>query len=66
MKAVFIGQDGSRGFKNGKEYEVCSRVMAVAKNQFTKQYGKIFIQDINSNKWCNYNNVESMLEDWKF
>ena len=55
MKAVFTGKDGSMGFKKGKEYQIKTRVRS----------GYLWVLDLNSDKYCPYESLESLLDNWK-
>ena len=54
MKGIFIGKDGSMGFKHGKEYQFytwCER-------------NYLFLKTSNG-LWCPYGSMEKMLENWR-
>ena len=67
MKAKFIGKD-SMGFKNGVVYNIRSDLKMVRKggNTFGENIPCICIYDINSNAWCPYQSLESVMKNWDF
>lgn len=67
LKAVFIGKD-SMGFKCGNIYDIYSKIQTIRKcrNVFEEDMNCICIYDRNSRSWCPYQNLESVLENWKF
>ena len=55
MKAVFIGKNGSMGFKKGKKYQIKTRV----------EGGCLWVIDLNTGKTCPYGSLEPLLDNWK-
>lgn len=53
MKAIYIGQDKSMGFRTGKEYNIETKV----------KRGMIFLM-AEGGKYCPYSRVETLLENW--
>ena len=54
MRGIFIGKDGSMGFKRGKKYEFhtyCQRDCLHLKTT--------------NGLWCPYSNMEKLLENWR-
>ena len=54
MKGIFIGKDGSMGFKYGKEYEFHTYCQRDCLHLKTK-----------NGLWCPYSNMEKLLENWR-
>lgn len=54
MRGIFIGKDGSMGFKYGKEYEFHTYC----------QRGYLHLKTTNG-LWCPYSNMEKLLENWR-
>ena len=66
MKAIFIGENGLRGFQNGKEYEITSSITTAVKNKHSSgSKGHIMIFDKNSFIWGSYESVEALMKNWK-
>lgn len=67
MKAVFVGKD-SMGFKHGHTYDIYSKIQIIRKggSVFGENMNCICIYDNNSKSWCPYQNLESVLKNWKF
>lgn len=61
MVGRFVGKHGSMGFEYGKIYELRSEVRAHGRKE-----AYIYLFDIKSNKWCPYETLESLLDNWKF
>lgn len=54
VKGIFVGKDGSMGFKRGKEY------------QFTTCIRHNMLCVVTSDGlWCPYSNMEKLLENWR-
>ena len=54
VKGIFVGKDGSMGFKRGKEY------------QFTTCIRHNMLCIVTSDGlWCPYSNMEKLLENWR-
>ena len=69
MKAIFIGEDGSRGFKRGQTYEVNSDIRPIHTGGgyiFGQEKMCICIYDRNSRAWCPYSSLEAVLKNWSF
>lgn len=64
MRAIFIGEDGSRGFKHGKTYELNSDIRPIHVSRGEKTCICLF--DRNSKAWCPYSSLEKILENWHF
>lgn len=54
VKGIFIGKDGSMGFKYGKEYEF-----------YTYYHNKCIHLKTKDGLWCPYSNIEKLLENWR-
>jgi hypothetical protein len=59
MKAKFIGKDHSMGFINGKIYDLCTECKIVNGTAY------LCVYDNNSDKWCPYSKLETMLQNWE-
>lgn len=69
MRAIFIGKDGSRGFKHGQTYELNSDIRPVHVGGgyiFGQEKTCICLFDRNSKAWCPYSSLEKVLENWHF
>ena len=68
MRAIFIGEDGSRGFKYGQTYELNSdiRPIHIGGKIFGQEKTCICLFDRNSKAWCPYSSLEKILENWRF
>lgn len=53
-KGVFVGKNGSMGFKNGEEYKFLTYYDA----------GYLHLKTTNG-LWCPYSSVEKLLENWR-
>lgn len=54
VKGIFVGKDGSMGFRRGKEY------------QFTTCIRHNMLCVVTSDDlWCPYSNMEKLLENWR-
>lgn len=61
LRGVYIGRDGSMGFRAGQTYEINTELTNIYKNK-----KKIDVIMLRSGKlFCPYDSVESILEDWK-
>lgn len=61
LRGVYIGRDGSMGFRTGQTYEINTELTKIYKNK-----KKIDVIMLRSGKlFCPYGSVESILEDWK-
>lgn len=58
MKAVFIGEDGSMGFKNSKVYDIAINI-----NQHEEKV--IVFSNTFPTFLCPYNNLKAFLKNWK-
>lgn len=61
MRGKFIGND-SMGFKHGTTYSLRSDIKKMAGIGVPC----ICLYDINSQAWCPYQNLETLLENWIF
>lgn len=61
MRGKFIGND-SMGFKHGITYNLKSDIKTVP----SVKEPCICLYDINSQAWCPYQNLETLLENWIF
>lgn len=61
LRGVYIGRDGSMGFRTGQKYEINTELTKICKNK-----KKIDVIMLRSGKlFCPYDSVESILENWK-
>lgn len=61
LRGVYIGRDGSMGFRTGQTYEINTELTKIYKNK-----KKIDVIMLRSGKlFCPYDSVESILENWK-
>lgn len=58
MQAMFIGQDGSMGFRNGKIYNIAINV-----NQHVEEV--VVFSNIYPTFVCPYGNINAFLKNWK-
>ena len=63
MKGKFIGKS-SMGFQNGITYNIRSDIKMI--KLFGKDIMCICIYDTDSNAWCPYQSLESVLNNWEF
>lgn len=54
MKAIFIGEDGSMGFKNGQTYRIRTEC----------RENMIYVLEIHG-LFCPYSNIEAFLRNWR-
>lgn len=59
VKATFIGQDGSLGYVNGKDY-----VLTIRMADDLYPAGSIFISEINGDGGCIYGSMIAFLDNW--
>lgn len=60
-KAVFIGKDGSEGFKNGEEYYIRTEI----RSKLFSSSGLLWVFDVNEGLVSQYSNLGAFLENWK-
>ena len=62
FKAMFIGKDGSMGFKHGAIYIIETHLKSTS---FFSKKAWIWVRDIQSGNQCPYESLESMLVNWE-
>lgn len=56
---IFIGKNGSMGFKTGQTYRLTTSIIPAGPKT------AIVVKDIeDANRWCPYESVETFLENW--
>lgn len=66
MRGKFIGKS-SMGFRKGVTYNIRSDIKVIRKgeNVSSNEIMCICIYDMNSNAWCPYQSLESVMKNWE-
>ena len=59
IKAVFKGEDGSRGFRRGKEYDLRTEFATMNRKPV------IFVETVERDKFNVYGSVDAFLRNWE-
>lgn len=60
IRARFVGQDNSMGFKHGDIYCIKTRVAS----RFLSTEGVLVVYDCHSDLYCPYSRLETFLDNW--